>query len=127
MSSTFTTHNAIIPAMYVGIPEVQPLIAFLSAQGLIRQDGQDLHFKVEDCDGFGSYYIDLPDVGDDTPPEIALLQQLINDGKICLVYKSSWNSGGEDPDEAVVDLVAFAETIPTLILREVLAKRLELG
>ena len=125
MSSTFTRYGAVIPAMFVGIPEVQILAAFLSARGLVQKEGGDLHFKVADCDGLERYSLDdLPDEGDDTPSEVALLQQLIDDGKICLVYESSWSSR-DYPEEEVLDLVSVAETIPTLILREVLAKRLE--
>jgi|GEM_PF-5887152 len=126
MSSTFTRYGAVIPATFVGIPEAQRLIAFLSEKGLMRKEGQDVHFKVADCDESERYYLDdLPDDGDDAPPEAALLQQLIDTGKVCLVYESSWNSGGEDPMEEVPDVVALAETIPTLVLREILAKRLE--
>lgn len=126
MSSTFTQYAAIIPAMFVGLPEVQLLAAFLSARGLVQKEGGDLHFRVTDCDESERYYLDdLPDDGDDMPPEVSLLQQLIDTGKVCLVYESSWNSGGEDPMEEVPDVVALAETIPTLVLREILAKRLE--
>lgn len=126
MSSTFTRYGAVIPAMFVGIPEAKLLIAFLSEKGLMRKEGQDVHFKVADCDDSGRYYLDdLSDEGDDTSSDVALLQQLVDDGKICLIYESSSSSGDMDPEEKAVDLVAFAETIPTLILREVLAKRLE--
>ncbi len=127
MSSTFTRYGAIIPAMFVGLPEVQLLAAFLSARGLVqKKEGGDLHFKVADCDESEGYYLDdLPDDGDDIPPEASLLQQLIDTGKVCLVYESSWNSGDEDPEKEVPDVVALAETIPTLVLREILAKRLD--
>lgn len=127
MSSEFTKYSAIIPAMFVGIPEVQPLIAFLSGLGLIQKEGQDLRFKVEECDGSEEHYLDLPDDGDKRPPEVDLLQQLINTGKICLMYESRWSPGdGYDEEEAVRDLVSLAESISTLTLREVLAKRLGL-
>jgi len=131
MSTDYTVYTATIPAMFLGIPEVGALVAFLNEYELALSEGGNVHFKVEGADSEYYYLCGLstgpltPEPLDGFHEEVSLLQQLIQDDKICLVYEYSWSSGdGWDEEEEHLDPVGLAEQIPTLILQEVLAKRL---
>ena len=132
MSTDHTIYTATIPAMFLGTPEVGALVAFLNEHELVLSEGGNVHFEVEEVNGEYYYLRGLStdpltrETFDGFPEggKISLLQQLVQNGKICLVYEYSWNSGGWDEEEEHLDPVGLAEQIPTLILQEVLAKRL---
>jgi len=128
MSSTFYVYTAIIPEIFVGNPEAKTLITSLSETGLMQMDGRDVHFTVTDCDGEEKYCLSNYDLPEETSDMInGLLQLLIDAGKICLMYEYSWSSRGGNPDEEPVDAISIAETLSTLVLCEIIAKRLEIS
>ena len=122
MGTRFEQYAAIIPSMFTSKSLVPPLSKFLIEQGLARnEENGDIHFTVE-FDWSGYQIQDLPA---NTPFNTSLLEHLIDLGEICLIYEWSFDSGDNFDEEEVWDPVSLAEKIPTLILREVLAKRLE--
>ena len=138
MSSSFARYNAIIPVLFIGMPEVQTLIGLLSDTGALEDKGGDIHFEVEDCDGealYGdaSYYLPSVDSYGIDRSTLPLLRRLVDTGKVCLLYNFSWSSGGgwEDDETRKVPsmdiFLSLVEGIPTLILQEILAQRLEEG
>lgn len=134
MSTTYTQYEAIIPTIYLDTDDdgVRTLCDFLRKHGLSQVNDDGIHFRLSEADCVG-YHIDrAPEAGHihgegeyDGP--VPLLAQLIDQNKICLVYGGSWSSGdGYGYEEEELDPVQLAEQVPTLVLQEVLAKRLEL-
>ncbi len=138
MSSSFARYNAIIPVLFIGMPEVQTLIGLLADTGVLEDRGGDIHFEVEDCDGealYGdaSYYFPSYESHWLDRSTLPLLRRLVDTGKVCLVYSFAWSSGGGWEDDetrrapSMDTFLSLVERIPTLILQEILAQRLEEG
>lgn len=131
MSTTYTKYDAIIPTIYADDDGVRTLCDFLREHGLSQANDDGIHFRLTEAD-YGSYRIDRAPEADHIHGEIypeygpPLVAQLIDQNKICLVYNGSWSSGdGYGYEEEKFDPVELAELVPTLVLQEVLAKRLE--
>ncbi|MBP9751813.1 MAG: hypothetical protein KBD19_03070 [Candidatus Moranbacteria bacterium] len=128
MSTTYRTYAATIPQVFFEDPGVKHLLALMNMnnRGLAQVDEFGAHFEVEELDGGLSYEFECANDAD------GLIERLIADRKICLVDTGQeWNSGmgcyeqDSEFDRAILlDPVALADKIPTLVLREVLAKRL---
>ena len=140
MSTDYCDYAATIPTLFLGVPEVSTLVAFLDEHVLTSRDGGGVHFRVEevnreyyrirglpDNSPSHKFFDGFPEEFEDGSTTVSLLHQLIEAGKVCLVHESSWSSGGWDEEEAPWDPVGLAEQIPTLILQEVLDKRLVSG
>jgi hypothetical protein len=148
MGSTFcdTTYEAIIPARFHKHPEVISFLEKLNGPFLesdmpspVELDSYgDMHFKLlsHGYDGSPntSWYIEeqYPDFND-----ICIeLDHLVEANLVCLMHvkTSVWNTGGDYDDGesssmrsdycSVDDPDALCDKIPTLILQEVLRKRL---
>lgn len=124
MSSTFAHYQAIIPGMFIQIPKIKYFVTFLSSWGMMLWEGEDAYFKVTHCDSGTSHLTDA--LFDDSDIE-SLLNELIEDNKICLIHESSCDSGGDDASyiERPEDWVMYTANIPTLVLQELIALRLE--
>lgn len=122
MSTTHTNYTAVIPQIFFEDSGVRHLLALMNMnkRGLAQVNEFGAHFEVEEIDGGESYWCEGldHDISDS-------IERLIADNKICLVYKYEWDSGGDfDDQEVPFDPVALVDRVPTLVLREVLAKRL---
>ena len=149
MGSTFcdTTYEAIIPARFHKHPEVISFLEKLDGRPFVESDKGpqvkldsygDAHFNVVSHGYDGNpnvswyaheHYLDSDDIRNE-------LDHLVEANLICLVHvkTSVWNTGGEYGDEedfssrtdycSVEDPEALCDKIPTLILQEVLRKRL---
>lgn len=135
MSSVYITSKCIIPSIRQNDANVRCFLQFLQGNEVPHEvdENGDVSFLVHESEYGDCYTVDdAPDNelmhGCLTPGRIRpLLCKLVDENKVCLVLESYWDSGWspEDFDDSSPDYVGMAEQIPTLILQEVLAKRLK--
>jgi hypothetical protein len=135
MSTSYIDYLAIIPEVWMKRDgDHHELVKFLFERGVAELSGLDVQFSVQESED-GRFLISAVywrRDGDHHPGP--LLSRLIEQNKICLVYVGAWSSGGgssyEDEEEQAAlyspcGAIAEAETLPTLVLQELLAKRTE--
>ncbi len=129
MATTYHTYTATIPAKFAEVADVEQVTKFLRVSGLLNVGANgDIHFGgiIEGDNDPGSYQ--LRHAGPATIELYSIaqtaLQKLIRENRVCLSYVGCRCSSDSFDEPESFDPVEVAERIPTLILQEVLAKRL---
>lgn len=128
MSTSYDCYTGFVPVRFCN-SDVVKLVSTLRDIGYSKAEMSDdgARFPVidgGDCDTPAiAYYF-----GTRLPPKWCneLVRRLVKEGKISLDFSWHYNSGdGYDEEENPVDWESTLRDCPTLILREVLAQRLE--
>ena len=126
MASDHFTHEVTVDLQKADAWEVEWLhSAAKTLRGYVIK-GRYMIFIYEDHRALDAYG-DTPPIKPEEYTESLddVLYNLMAKGGLSLTYLSHWNPGDDGWREEPTDYVELAEQIPTLILQEVLAKRLE--
>ncbi len=128
MASDHFTHEVTIDLQKADAWEAEWLHSAAKTSREYVISGRYMIFIYEDHMALDNYS-DTPPITSEDYTECLedVLYNLMAKGGLSLTYLSHWNPGDDGWREESTDYVELAEQIPTLILQEVLAKRLEMS
>ncbi len=128
MSSLITEYEATVNLLKVEASEAEAIGGFLQERGRLPEvTGHFMVFRFSDCDNETYLWDEYPPCVEEEPRSLEGILSILNTRHaLSLTYLHEWSSSDWEEDrEDAPDFEKLAEQLPTLVLQEVLARRLE--